>query len=261
MLLTRAKASRTRISHLDFWRQVRRECVLEVTQTHIHIHTHTFTPWRVPRGGGLEGRHAHGELEAHGGSGEEYGSCVRENDGCRDSRAMVCKEGAGGGPREAIPGGVMGGRRACELTKRSQGAVEGGGASAPVVSVTSRALGPPGDRGAGRPCSRDRGSLGPNRCPWRAAKGHRPVRALCGQELQMCGNSSYDDKFTHRYRYRCLFTEMFPERRPRINSQFTPQMDVPVCSTGTCERHHERRPRPRGSSTRSRVRQTGARRS
>ena len=38
---------------------------------------------------------AHGELEAHGGSGEEYGSCVRENDGCRDSRAMVCKEGAG----------------------------------------------------------------------------------------------------------------------------------------------------------------------
>ena len=69
---------------------------------------------RVPRGGGLEGRHAHGELEAHGGSGEEYGSCVRENDGrCRDSRAIwcahVCKEVkrkvracAGGGPREAF---------------------------------------------------------------------------------------------------------------------------------------------------------------
>ena len=104
---------------------------------------------------------------------------VRENDGRRDtSRAMVSKEGPGGGPREAIPGGVMGGRRACELTKRSQGAVEGGGASAPVVSVTSRALGPPGDRGAGRPCSRDRGSLGPNRCPWRAAKGHRPSRPV-----------------------------------------------------------------------------------
>jgi len=97
--------------------------VLEVTLTHIHIHTNTFTPWR----GGLEGRHAHGELEAHGGSGEEYGSCVRENDGCRDSRAMVCKEGAGGGPREAIPGGIMGGRRACVLTKCSQRAVEGGG--------------------------------------------------------------------------------------------------------------------------------------
>ena len=44
--------------------------VLEVTQTHIHIHTHTLTPWRVKRGGGLEGRHAHGELEAHGGGGE-----------------------------------------------------------------------------------------------------------------------------------------------------------------------------------------------
>jgi len=100
-------------------------CVLEVTQAHIHIHTHTFTPWRVPRGGGLEGRHAHGELEAHGGGGEEYGSCVRENDGCRDSRAMVCKEGVGGGPREAIPGGIMGGRRACVLTKCSQRAVEG----------------------------------------------------------------------------------------------------------------------------------------
>ena len=38
---------------------------------------------------------------------------------------MVSKEGPGGGPREAIPGGVMGGRRACVLTKRSQGAVEG----------------------------------------------------------------------------------------------------------------------------------------
>ena len=50
---------------------------------------------------------------------------VRENDGRRDtSRAMVSKEGPGGGPREAIPGGVMGGRRACALTKRSQGAVE-----------------------------------------------------------------------------------------------------------------------------------------
>jgi hypothetical protein len=85
---------------------IRFSCVLEVTQTHIqiHIHTNTFTPWRVPRGGGLEGRHAHGELEAHGGGGEEYGSCVRENDGCRDSRAMVCKEGVGGGPREAITG-------------------------------------------------------------------------------------------------------------------------------------------------------------
>ena len=43
------------------------------------------------------------------------------------SRAMVSKEGPGGGPREAIPGGVMAGRRACVLTNRSQGAVEGGG--------------------------------------------------------------------------------------------------------------------------------------
>ena len=37
------------------------------------------------------------ELEAHGGGGEEYGSCVRENDGCRDSRAMVCTRKVWGG--------------------------------------------------------------------------------------------------------------------------------------------------------------------
>ncbi len=64
-------------------------CVRSHTDTHSHSHTHIHT-MAGPRGGGLEGRHAHGELEAHGGSGEEYGSCVRENDGCRDSRAMVC---------------------------------------------------------------------------------------------------------------------------------------------------------------------------
>ncbi len=73
----------------------------------------------------------HGELEAHGGSGEEYGSCVRENDGCRDSRAVVCKEGAGGGPRlRERPYRVEssgGCRRACVLTECSQRAVEGWG--------------------------------------------------------------------------------------------------------------------------------------
>ena len=50
-------------------------CVSEIT----HRHTFTFTqalhtPRRVPHGGGLKGRHAHGELEAHGGCGERYGS-------------------------------------------------------------------------------------------------------------------------------------------------------------------------------------------
>jgi hypothetical protein len=53
------------------------------------------------------------KLMAGAATGEEYGSCVSDDDlddGCRDSRAMVCKEGAGGGPREAIPGGVMGAR-------------------------------------------------------------------------------------------------------------------------------------------------------
>ena len=57
------------------------------------------------------------------------GSCVREDDGRRDSRAMMCKEGAGGGPREAIyrVESWVGGRRACVLTESSQRAVEGGG--------------------------------------------------------------------------------------------------------------------------------------
>ena len=73
--------------------------------------------------------------QAHGGTGEEYGSCVRENDGCRDSHAMdVSKEGSGGGPREAIPGGVMGGKwvvgaRACyyrELAARGRSSKGGG---------------------------------------------------------------------------------------------------------------------------------------
>ncbi len=31
-------------------------------------------------------------LEKHGGCGEKYGSCVRENDGRQDIRAMVRKE-------------------------------------------------------------------------------------------------------------------------------------------------------------------------
>ena len=55
----------------------------------------------------------------------------------------MSKEGSGGGPREAIPGGVMGGRRACVFTESSQRAVDQAkvGESAPVVSVTSRVSG------------------------------------------------------------------------------------------------------------------------
>ena len=85
---------------------------------------------RVPRGGGLDGRHAHGELEAHGGSGEEYGSCVRENDGCRDSRA-VCARKVRGEDRDSARGHTgwsrLDCRRACVLTECSQRAVEGWG--------------------------------------------------------------------------------------------------------------------------------------
>ena len=45
------------------------------TQTHIYIFTQALhTQRRVPHGGGSKGRHAHGELEAHGGCGERYGS-------------------------------------------------------------------------------------------------------------------------------------------------------------------------------------------
>ena len=51
------------------------------------------------------------KLMGHGGCGERYGSRVRENDGRGDSRAMVSKEGPGGGPREATsvpaPPGVL----------------------------------------------------------------------------------------------------------------------------------------------------------
>ena len=38
------------------------------------------------------------------GYGDKNGCC--ENDGCRDSRAVVCKEGPRGGPCKAIPSGV-----------------------------------------------------------------------------------------------------------------------------------------------------------
>ena len=51
-----------------------------------HTHTFTFTQSFTPRrihGGGLEWRHTHGELEAHGGCRERYGSRVRDNDGRR----------------------------------------------------------------------------------------------------------------------------------------------------------------------------------
>ena len=68
----------------------------------------------------------------------KYGSCVRESDGRRDSRAMVCKEGAGGGPREAIPGRIMGGRRACVLTECSQRAVKGGGERARCLGTCNQ---------------------------------------------------------------------------------------------------------------------------
>ena len=44
--------------------------LLKVSQTHIHIHTSTSHTKASPRGGFLKGRHAHGELEAHGGCGE-----------------------------------------------------------------------------------------------------------------------------------------------------------------------------------------------
>ena len=43
------------------------------TQTHIHIHTRASHAKVGPAEGGLKGRHAHGELEAHGGCGERYG--------------------------------------------------------------------------------------------------------------------------------------------------------------------------------------------
>jgi hypothetical protein len=74
-------------------------CVLEITQKqHSHSHIHVNTMAVTAPGSGLEGGHAHGELEAHGGCGEKYGSCVRKNDGRRDNRARVrwCASGVQG---------------------------------------------------------------------------------------------------------------------------------------------------------------------
>ena len=54
--------------------------------SHSQVQLHT----RVgPQGGGLEGRQAHGELEAHGGCGEKDGHSVREDDSRRDSRTVM----------------------------------------------------------------------------------------------------------------------------------------------------------------------------
>ena len=58
----------------------------------LYTHTFTFTSaasHEGPHGGGLEGRQAHGELEAHGGCGEKDGHSVREDDSRRDSRTVM----------------------------------------------------------------------------------------------------------------------------------------------------------------------------
>ena len=115
--------------------------VLEVTQTHIHIHTHTFTPWRVPRGGGLEGRHAHGELEAHGGGGEEYGSFASARTTAAEIAARWCARKVRGEDRERpyrVESWVVGARACLPRARSARSKV---GESAPVVSVTRRVTG------------------------------------------------------------------------------------------------------------------------
>ena len=156
-------------------------CVRSHTDTHSHSHTQIHTMAGTARGRFRRATwaHAHGELEAHGGSGEEvWYSCVRESDGRRDSRAMVCKEGAGGGPREAIPGRTMGGRRACVLTECSQRAVEGGGASKP--------LRPEEDLG-------DRGS-----------KEHKAPTAIFPTRSQIWATSLWTDRQIHSHQSRSI---------------------------------------------------------
>ena len=59
----------------------RRVCQKSLTDTAFTFTQALHTPRRVPHRGGLKERPAHGELEAHGGCGERYGSRVRENDG------------------------------------------------------------------------------------------------------------------------------------------------------------------------------------
>ena len=102
---------------------------------HTQLHKRA-TALRSPvyHGGGLKGRHAHGELEAHGGCGERYGSRVRENDGRRDSRAMVSKEEVRGEDRERpyrVESWVVGARACLPSARKARSKV---GESAPVVT-------------------------------------------------------------------------------------------------------------------------------
>ena len=88
---------------------------------------------------------------------------------------MVCKEGSGGGPREAIPGGVMGGRRACVLRKV-------GGTNPTGHTNPTKRTAPAQSRSAiavrARAVRTDRGALGRNACALRqgSAKFSSAVR-------------------------------------------------------------------------------------
>ena len=81
---------------------------------------------------------------------------------------MVCKEGSGGGPREAIPGGVMGGRRACVLRKV-------GGTNPTGHTNPTKRTAPAQSRSAiavrARAVRTGQGALGRNACALRQAQG------------------------------------------------------------------------------------------
>ena len=93
-----------------------RLCVRSHTDTHSHSHTHTCTPWRVPRGGGLEQGRGQAHILGHMVSLKLMGAArsmvvASARTTAAEIAARWCarkvRESAGGGPREAIPGGIM----------------------------------------------------------------------------------------------------------------------------------------------------------
>ena len=114
------------------WPKTRARSPPSCQKSHTDAHSHSHKPFTHQggsrHGGGSKGRHAHGELEAHGGCGERYGSRVRENDGRRDSRARPYR----------VESWVVGARACLPSARKARSKV---GESAPVVSVTSRVNG------------------------------------------------------------------------------------------------------------------------
>jgi hypothetical protein len=115
----------------DAARSMVEELPLEITQrtdsrSHSHIHINT-DHGAVPHGGSYKGDMPMVSLKLMAGAARSMVVASARTMAAEIAAApmvcnWVCKEGSGGGPREAIPGGVMGSRRACVLTERARNA-------------------------------------------------------------------------------------------------------------------------------------------